>query len=341
MDPHPEPPIRAARIGVREVAAAAGVSTQTVSRVINESSSVRDETRDRVLAAMATLGYRVNNAARSLGTRTTRTIGVIASDATLFGPSAGIAAVEAAAREHGHWTATAYADASDEASVLDAADRLLGQGVDGIIVIAAHARTLRALAEAHASSGMPITALHAAVPMDDTAGAAAQLAGATRAVDHLVTLGHQRIARIDGPADWLEATARRMGAESALRAAGLATAPAWIGDWSAACGAALADRVAAAVREDGVTAVAVANDQMALGVMSGLRQHGIDVPGEVSVTGFDDNPDAAHYSPALTTVRVDVHGEAARAVAAVIGVESTPPAAPPLLIVRDSTARPA
>ena len=84
------------RVGVRDVARAAGVSTQTVSRVINEQPNIRPETRDRVLAAIAALGYRVNNAARSLGTRTTRTLGVIASDATLYGPAVGIAALETA-----------------------------------------------------------------------------------------------------------------------------------------------------------------------------------------------------------------------------------------------------
>ena len=149
---------RTGRVGVRDVALRAGVSSQTVSRVINDHPSIRPETRRRVLEAMEALEYRVNNAARALGTRTTRTLGVLASDATLYGPSVGIAALEAAAREVGRWVATAYADAADEASVHDAAERLLAQGVDGIVVLAPHAKTLETLAAR--PLGVPLGAFH-------------------------------------------------------------------------------------------------------------------------------------------------------------------------------------
>ena len=320
------------RIGVREVAQAAGVSTQTVSRVINEHPNIRPETRDRVLRAIADLGYRVNNAARSLGTRTTRTLGVIASDATLYGPAVGIAALEAAAREAGRWIATAYADASDEASVQDAADRLLAQGVDGLIVLAPHATTLTALTDAHPA--VAITALHTG------SGVEQQEAGAALAVSHLVGLGHRRIGRVAGPDEWLEARSREAGVLRALAAAGLEPGPRWSGDWTAAAGAESAGEIAVAVRAPGgPTALAVANDQMALGLIAALRVAGIDVPGDVSIVGFDDNPDAAYYRPALTTVGLDLAGEARRAVAEVLGVPAPLPA-PPRLVVRASTAVP-
>ncbi|WP_194396532.1 LacI family DNA-binding transcriptional regulator [Microbacterium atlanticum] len=328
----PRREVPTSRVGVRDVARAAGVSTQTVSRVLNQQPNIRPETRDRVEQAIAALGYRVNNAARALGTRTTRTLGVIASDATLYGPAVGIAALEAAARGSGRWIATAYADASDEASVRDAADRLLGQGVDGLIVLAPHAATLPALVDAHA--GIAVAALHSG------SGAAAQEAGAELAVSHLVTLGHRRIARFAGPEDWLEARSREAGALRALAAAGVEPGPRWTGDWTAAAGDALAGDVAAAVRSaDGPTAVAVANDQMALGLIAGMRRAGLEVPGDVSVAGFDDNPDAAYYRPALTTVGIDLTGEARRVVAEVLG-ESPPRVAPPRLVVRASTAPP-
>lgn len=323
---------RAARVGVRDVARAAGVSTQTVSRVINEQPNIRPETRERVLAAMADLGYRVNNAARALGTRTTRTLGVIASDATLYGPAVGIAALERAAREAGRWIATAYADASAEASVRAAADRLLGQGVDGIVVLAPHAGTLAHLRDLH--PGVAITALHGG------AGAIRQEEGAALAVTHLVELGHRRIGRVSGPDDWLEARSRDAGVDRALAAAGVAPGPRWSGDWSAESGASLAAEVADAVRTpEGPTAIAVANDQMALGLIAGLRAAGLEVPADVSIAGFDDNPDAAFYRPALTTVGLDLAGEARRAVAAVLGAEERPPA-PPTIVVRASTAPP-
>lgn len=322
-----------ARVGVRDVARVAGVSAQTVSRVINDHASIRPETRARVLQAMEDLGYRVNNAARALGTRTTRTVGVIASDATLYGPSVGIAALETAARAAGRWIATAYADAADAASVVDAADRLLSQGVDGLIVLAPHAETMPALAAAHA--GLPLAALHTDV------GADRQAEGAALAVGHLVALGHRRIGRVAGPADWLEARSRDDGVDRALAAEGLGAGPRWNGDWSAAAGAALADEVAAAVRQaGGPTAIVVANDQMALGLVSGLRAAGVAVPEDVSVAGFDDNPDAAFYRPALTTVRLDLAGEARRAVAAVFGMPDPPTPRSPALVARASTAAP-
>lgn len=321
------------RVGVREVAALAGVSAQTVSRVINDHPSIRDETRERVRAAMDTLGYRVNNAARSLGTSRSRTIGVIASDATLYGPSVGIAALETAARNEGRWMATAYADATDAASADAAMEHLLAQGVDGVILIAAHEGTAMALAGRH--PGVPVTALHSG------AGAERQAAGVALAVEHLVGLGHRRIARVGGPADWLEEGARATGFATAVAAAGLDLGITWLGDWSAASGSALAPALADAVRApDGPTAIVVANDQMALGLMAGLASAGIDLPLDVSVVGFDDTPDAAYYRPALTTVRIDLAGEARRCVAEVLGLDAPAPAGMPELIVRASTAAP-
>jgi len=331
----PEPAVPRAKVGVRDVAALAGVSSQTVSRVLNDHPHIRDETRRRVLEAMAALGYRVNNAARSLGTATTRTLGVIASDATLYGPAVGIAALETAARTAGRWIATAYADAADAASVSAAAEHLLSQGVDGIVVVAPHARTLETLAGLE----LPVAELHGGP------GAARQGEGAGSAVHHLVDLGHTRIAHLTGPAEWREAAARDAGVRAALAAAGLEPGPRWEGDWSADAGAHRAAEIAAAVRAPGgPTAVVVANDQMALGLMAGLADLGLAVPGDVSVAGFDDNPDAAYYRPALTTVRLDIEGEARRCIGEVLGLEAadapalTP--APPTLVARASTGPP-
>ncbi len=322
-----------ARVGMREVAAHAGVSTQTVSRVLNGHPHIRPETRARVLASATALGYRMNNAARALGTATTRTIGVIASDAALYGPAVGIAALEAAARAAGRWITTAYADGADPAAVTDAVEHLLVQGVDGIAIVASHTASLEMLERA--ALGIPLVTLHGG------AAAQRQAEAAALAIDHLVHLGHRRIGVLAGPAAWHEATARERGATDALERAGLAAAGRWEGDWSAAAGAALAGEVAAAVRRpDGPTAVAVANDQMALGLIAGLRERDVRVPGDVSVTGFDDNPDAAYYRPALTTVRVDLVGEARRCVAELLGAGGDD-VGPAQLIARASSAAPA
>jgi len=313
------------RNGVREVAARAGVSAQTVSRVLNDYPGIRDSTRARVLEAMAALDYRVNNAARALVTSRTRTVGVVASDTSLYGPSAGIAALERAARARGRWISTAYTDSDDPADIDAAVRHLLAQGVDGVVLVAAHT------AAPLEGYGVPLVPLYG--PSGDRQRAAAALV-----VDHLADLGHRRVVEVAGPRDWREALARTAGVASAVARRGVTLVDRAEGDWSAASGAALVDTVREAVAA-GATAVAVANDQMALGLASALAARGLSVPAEVSVAGFDDNPDAAFYTPALTTVRLDVQGEAEEAVAAVLGGDADPPA-DPVLVVRTSTAPP-
>lgn len=318
------------RVGVRDVARVAGVSAQTVSRVINDHPRIREETRRRVLEAMVQLDYRVNNAARALGTSTSRTLGLLVSDATLYGPAVAVAEIETAARRAGRWVATAYADAADGASVRAAATHLRAQGVDGLIVVAPHALTADALVDV--GEGIPV------VPFNAHDGGARQRDAAALIVAHLADRGHRRVARLGGPADWLDEIARAHGYRDALAAHAMTEVAAWAGDWSAAAGAAVAAGVAAAVRSaGGPTAVVCANDQMALGLMAGLSAAGVDVPAEVSVAGFDDNPDAAYYHPALTTVRLDIAGEARRSVDAVLGSSALPSVRPPQLLVRAST----
>lgn len=314
------------RIGVRDVAVAAGVSAQTVSRVLNGYPGIREATRERVLDAVAALDYRVNNAARALGTSLTRTVGVVASDAVLHGPAAGIAALERAARARGRWISTAYTDSDDPADIDAAVRHLLDQGVDGIVLVAAHGATPLE------GYDVPI------VPLYGESGSR-QRDAAALVVDHLADLGHHRIVEVAGPSDWREALARTAGVADAVDRRGLERADRLEGDWSAASGAAVAEAVAAGLAA-GATAVAVANDQMALGLTAGLVSRGFRVPADVSVAGFDDNPDAAFYTPSLTTVRLDVEGEAEYAVAAVLGDAVVAPAAP-VLVVRDSTAPPA
>ncbi|MFC4137710.1 MULTISPECIES: LacI family DNA-binding transcriptional regulator [unclassified Microbacterium] len=325
-------------VGVRDVAALAGVSRQTVSRVLNEHPDVAPDTRDRVLAAMEELGYRMNNAARALGTRRTRTIGVLASDALQYGPSRSIAAIEASAREAGYWVSTAYADSGDTASVRAAIEHLRAQAVDGLVVFAPHARTLDVLKDL--DTGIPTVALHTA---DRSALSVDQIAGARLAVAALADAGHLRIAHLAGPADWLEAEARVSGYAAELDARGLDFRMTLRGDWTARSGY----QAARAVQVAGVTAVFAGNDQMALGLITGLRESGVDVPADVSVVGFDDTPDAAFFWPPLTTVRQDFDELARRAVAAVVGeseaiASASAPVAPvaPVLISRASVATP-
>lgn len=313
------------------MAALAGVSTQTVSRVLNQSPNIREATRQRVLDAIAELGYRPNNAARSLGSATTRTLGVIATDSNLYGPSTAVTELATAARKSGRWMSTAYADSADEASLRAAADHLLSQGVDGIVLVAPHIRTRDALISLRL--GLPLAIMHGG-PTDRQAEATALV------VDHLVELGHRGIARLGGPADWLEEASRLEGFQTALAASGLWPAANWEGDWSAGSAAGCVDEVIRCIEAGTVTAVVVANDQMALGLMAALQLHGVRVPHDVSIAGFDDNPDSGFYLPALTTVRLDVRGEAERCVSAVFGAVRPPQPKAPTLVVRASSAPP-
>ncbi|GAA1824347.1 LacI family DNA-binding transcriptional regulator [Agromyces salentinus] len=302
-------PARAA--GVRDVAALAGVSRQTVSRVLNEHPQIKESTRRRVMDAIAELEYTPNFAARALGTKRSRTIGVLASDSRHYGPSTSIAALEAAARAAGHWVSTAYVDSEDLGSVSAGIAHLRGQAVDGIVVVAPHVHVLEALDGLRLD--VPVVTLLAG-GRDDRSPAVDQVEGARIATRHLVGLGHTRIAHLAGPSDWLEASSRQHGFALELEAHGLAPVAVVGGDWSARSGYAAGE----ALMADAPTAVFAANDQMALGLMRYLREQGAAVPEAVSVVGFDDIPDAEYFWPPLTTVRQDFDELARRAVAALL-----------------------
>ncbi|WP_051324972.1 LacI family DNA-binding transcriptional regulator [Candidatus Solirubrobacter pratensis] len=283
-----------------DVARLAGVSHQTVSRVINGSQHVRDETRERVLLAMRQLDYRPNSVARALVTGRSRTLGVVSFDTVLHGPASTLFGIERAAHEAGYFITIASLRALDRASVLDAVERLRLQGVDGILVIAPQESAARALMQVPA--GLPLVAVEAgpadAVPL----ASVDQFAGAAAATRHLLELGHATVWHVAGPADWLEAQQRIAGWRATLQEAGVTPPEPLVGDWSATSGYQLGHRLAE--RAD-VTAIFVANDQMALGVLRALHEAGRAIPGDVSVVGFDDIPEAPFFMPPLTTVRQD------------------------------------
>lgn len=289
----------------------------------------------RVLATMSELNYRMNNAARALGTRRSRTLGVLVSDAFQYGPSRSITAVEASARESGYWVSAVFTDPGDTNAVGSSVSHLVEQGVEGIVAIAPHARTLDALNAADVA--VPFVTLHSS-DRDARGLWADQVAGARLAVAALADVGHTRIAHLAGPGDWLEADSRAEGFTKELADRGIDSGLILSGDWSAASGYASTDAILAA----GVTAVFAANDQMALGLMGGLHEAGLSVPSNVSVVGFDDIPDSAYYWPPLTTVRQDFDELARRAVAILIGRSSEADLQPltPALVLRSSISTP-
>jgi DNA-binding LacI/PurR family transcriptional regulator len=273
-----------------DVAKLAGVSHQTVSRVINGSPQVRPATRERVLAAMAELDYRPNSAARALVTGRSRTLGVVSFDTTLYGPASTLYAIERAAHDAGYFIMTVSLEALDRESVLSAVDRLRLQGVDGILVIAPLKGAGEALVNLP-SSGLPLVAVEAGPAGALPVVAVDQIAGAELATRHLLELGHATVAHIAGPPDFLEAELRIEGWRAALAAAGAEAPPVLAGDWSPRSGYEITQGL---LRDGRPSAVFVANDQMALGALRALHEAGHEIPGQVSVVGFDDIPEE-HY----------------------------------------------
>ena len=322
-----------------DVARLAGVSHQTVSRVINDSEHVREETRERVLRAMRQLNYRPNSVARALVTGRSNTLGVVSFDTTLYGPASTLYGIEQAAHDAGYFITIASLKAFDRASVLDAVERLRILGVDGILVIAPQVTAARALMRTPA--GVPLVALEAG-PTDVVPVASIdQFAGAAAATSHLIELGHRRVAHVAGPSDWLEAQLRVAGWRATLQAAGLPAPEPLVGDWSPRSGYEIGQLLAADVP---LTAIFVANDQMALGVLRALHEAGRRIPADVSVVGFDDVPEAPYFTPPLTTIRQDFDEMGRRGLKLLLETMEDPDGPPrhlevePELIVRSSTA---
>jgi DNA-binding LacI/PurR family transcriptional regulator len=322
-----------------DVARLAGVSHQTVSRVLHDSPRVRPETRSRVIAAMEQLRYRPNTVARALVTGRSMTLGVVSFDTTLYGPASTVVGIERAAHDAGYVVSLASVRSLDASSVRGALDRLRDQGVDGIVVVAPMASAAGALDDL--PPGPPVVVAEAGADGAVPAVTVDQVAGALEATEHLLALGHRTVRHLAGPQDWPEAQQRVAGWRAALASAGIAPGRALEGDWSPRSGYELG----AALAEDlDATAVFVANDQMALGLLRRLHEAGRAVPGHVSVVGFDDIPEAAYFTPPLTTVHQDF-GELGRRsldllLRRMAGDDSPEPSVTvaPHLVLRSSTA---
>jgi DNA-binding LacI/PurR family transcriptional regulator len=321
-----------------DVGRLAGVSHQTVSRVINGSPHVRPETRERVLAAMEELGYRPNPVARALVTGRSRTLGVVSFDTTLYGPASTLFGIEQAAHEAGYFIIVASLKALNRSSVTDAVERLRRQGVEGILVIAPHEEAGDALLHTHAE--VPLVAVEAGPEDGVPVVAVDQVAGAVSATEHLLTLGHETVWHVTGPPNFIEARQRREGWRRTLESAGADIPEPLVGDWSPRAGYDLGRQLS---HDPAVTAVFVANDQMALGLLRAMHEAGREVPGGISVVGFDDIPEAPYFLPPLTTVRQDFNEMGTRSLRLLLrtietgGSPSAGTLVPPELIIRAST----
>jgi len=335
--PSDEPLAR--RTVMADVAARAGVSVMTVSRVLNGFPGVAPATRRRVERAVTQLDYHANTAARVLAGGRSRTLGVLAVETGQYGPSHMLFGIEAAARAAGHVLTflTIEPTGRDLGGTLE---RLRASHVDGVVVVAPVQPVVDAVVKVERER--PLVVVGGNPDAGTPTVTIDQEGGARVATRHLLDLGHATVHHVRGPRNWIDARARARGWAEALRAAGAGRRTPAVGDWSAAGGFASGTRLAA---DHDLTAVFAANDQMALGLLRALRDAGRRVPEDVSVVGFDDTPESAYFVPALTTIRQDF-GAVGRACVDLLlaliegnGAERHV-VVPSSLVVRNSTAPP-
>ena len=331
---------RAGVPGLHDVARLAGVSHQTVSRVLNDRPHVREATRERVEQAVRELGYRPNVAARTLVTKQATTLGIIAVRTTFFGPASLLAAIEQAARGEGWFVSIVSLHDLDGPALAAALDQLQRLAVAGVVVIAPQRAATEELRKRPPL--VPVVAVDGGLEADLPVVCVDQAAGARLLTEHLLDLGHATVHHVAGPEDWLEAEQRVAGWAEALQLAGARVVEPVRGDWSPRSGYQAGLRLAL---DPAVTAVFAANDQMALGVVRALQDSGRAVPGEVSVVGFDDIPEAEFVGPGLTTIRQNFAEVGRRSIThllALVRGEQPPDdgVVAPQLVVRASTAAP-
>jgi DNA-binding LacI/PurR family transcriptional regulator len=337
-----EEPASARPPSIRDVARIAGVSRQTVSRVINRHPNISAGTESRVRAAMEELAWRPNSLARALATSRTHTIGLLVSARSHYGPFSAAGGVDDAARARGYTIASATIAGSDDAEISDALDALVRQGVEALVVIAPQERAHEALQRV--AIGVPSVTLQWRDGPEGRSVAFDQQAGARAATRYLIDLGHREILHLAGPQDWSEAEDRMRGYLGEMSDRDLTPMPPVLGDWTADSAFELGRRL---LRFRDFTAVFSSNDQMALGFIHAAVDAGLRVPQDLSIVGFDDIPEAKHFTPPLTTVRQDFDELGRRAIGILVAeIEGTadtgyPMVTTPELIVRASASRPA
>lgn len=340
-------PTRTARPpGMLDVARLAGVSTQTVSRTLRGHAYVKEETRRKVMNAVASLGYRMNPAAQALSSGRTRTIGVVTMATGAYAGAVTQMGIERAAESLGYHVVGAQTATVDPDAVSEALRRLERHGVEGLVLalpLGASDGKIDALID-----GVPTVTIGGSTTASGHSLAVDQQRVARLATEHLLDLGHQTVHLVAGPDDWIDAANRTTGWQHTLTEAGRPSPEPLHGDWSPESGYQAGLQLGA---DPGVTAVFVATDDMAFGLIRALHELGRRVPDDVSVVGVDDIDLAAYCSPALTTIAQPFTALAAAAVQRVVALiggdgASAPVAGDPArslqpeLVIRASTAPP-
>ena len=320
---------------IYDVARVAGVSHATVTRLLKGYAGIRPETRDRVAKAIRELDYRPNLNARSLTTGRSHRIVALTHEITQVGPNKILEGATVAARDAGYLLDVITLEAHNPAAVRESIDLASQFDLAGVLALSSTDEVTNAVEAA--TFGVP---LYLATGIDrrptDSAPAGSGLFVVLR---HLADLGHRDVVHIAGPRDWVGARNRIREYEAAVAELGMRSRGVIHGDWSARSGY---EAIASWPDVLPATAIVAANDQTALGVILALNEGGYRVPDDVSVTGVDDTPEAAYFSPPLTTLRLDFAAQGRDAVqqllARIDGV-APPPLPPPNseLIVRRST----
>ncbi|MGG7452302.1 MULTISPECIES: LacI family DNA-binding transcriptional regulator [Plantibacter] len=323
-----------------DVAAIAGVSPQTVSRVLRGLDNVTEVTRLQVEAAVEQTGYRRTGLARALVTGRSRTIGVLTHETDYYARSSMMLGIQRATHQHDYFVSAAGTTSLSAASITDAIDRLRNQGVDGLVIavpIWDEVSLLRVTAD------LPTVVIDGLESFADEIVRVDQEAAGRMATEHLLDLGHETVWHLSGPTAWKDAGGRTTGWQAALRDRGIDEPPVLYGDWSPESGYRNGLLLG---RMPDVTAIFVSSDEMAFGVLRALDELGRSVPGDVSVIGMDDIALARYASPPLTTIRQPFSEMGRVAVEHLLTLIEEPAAERetvvmlPELIVRESTAAP-
>lgn len=326
------------KANIYDVATMAGVSHQTVSRVLNSHQSVKPETKEKVEKAIRKLNYHPNQAARMLVTSKSRMIGLLVAGSELYGPAATLKAMESRARDEGYSVISFSVIPESRESWREGIEQLRILNIDGVITISLPKGIIEEVQKILAGTALVVARTEPSKKFDSVNVNNEE--GARIATEHLLELGHENILHITGPAHSYESQTRRLGYEKAMKKAGL-TPTVIEGDWSIEAGFGIAKELVESQKIP--TAIFCANDHLALGVIKALNQDGINVPADVSIVGFDDIPEAAYFLPSLTTINQDFNELGSTAVnRALLQIRETPESVDlfiePTLVVRNSTA---
>ena len=329
----------------------AGVSTQTVSRVINERPDVSPETRKRVQEVIKELGYQPSALARSLIRQRSHTLGVVTAGLRYIGPSRILSGIAAAAEEAGYSLLLKELPHFDENNIKPIFQALLSRHVDGIIWAVPEVGENHAwVNESAPDLEIPLVYLTMEPRKNISAVSIDNYLGGRMAMAHLLEQGYRKIGHISGPLDWWEARQRMAAWKDAIKESGIETKDSHYveGNWSSASGAQVIGKLFDQYTD--MDSIFVANDQMALSVIQFASQKGLRVPEDIGIVGFDNIAESAFFSPALTTIQQDQHNIARLAVEEIIKIieagwqesEQVEPQTimlPPTLIVRQSSLR--